>query len=189
MTLHCNLAQFLATVIFGIICLAYLGFEKAGSDSVAIGLLVGVILLAGILLYFRPVFGLKLLPGFVKTPDTVSAVQNVDDADLEVKIGALFISILRYGVFLLQYYLLLDAFYVPELEFSIVPALAVVFLITTLIPSFLFGKVFVREAAGLFVLSQFGIPSVIILLTAFLLWFINLAVPSLFGAWVLIRKS
>lgn len=187
-TLQCNLAQFLATIIFGLICLAFIGLESLDLQPLVVWPLISVLLLLGLLLYFRPVLGIKLIPRFLKTKETTDALRNIDEARIGIKVTTLLLSILRYAVFLTQYYLLLEALYSAS-TWALIPALAVVFLISTLIPSLLFGKIFVREAAGLFVLSSMGIPSALILLAAFLLWFINLAVPSLIGAWVLIRKS
>jgi hypothetical protein len=90
-------------------------------------------------------------------------------------------------VFLIQFYLLLKCFKAEPSYNVIIPAIAVVYLITTIIPSFLFGKLFIREASALFILTEFGISSPIILSTVFILWIVNLAVPALLGAAILIK--
>jgi hypothetical protein len=188
-TLHANLAQFLATVIFGTIGLAIFGWSRMDLPPYLIEILSGICLLLGLVLYARPSWALKIIPDKLISERTSEAVVNIDQSRFDVKLAALFLSLLRYLIFLLQFCLLLLAFHDPVLDVEMVAAIAVVFLITTLIPSPFMGKLFVREASALFVLSVFSIPSTIILLAAFLLWFINLAIPSLFGAWVLIRKS
>ena len=71
---------------------------------------------------------------------------------------------------------------------NIMAAISVVFLITTIIPSLFFGKLFVREASALFVFSEMGISSPVILMTVFILWLINLALLSFVLAYILIKK-
>ena len=52
-----------------------------------------------------------------------------------------------------------------------------------------FGKLFVREASALFVLTKIGVPNTVIILTGFVLWLINVAIPSLIGGSLLIAKK
>ncbi|MEZ4922281.1 MAG: hypothetical protein R2780_03845 [Crocinitomicaceae bacterium] len=117
------------------------------------------------------------------------ALEHLQKESFLLKTTVLFVSITRYLVFLAQFYLLLNCFPINVASDTLILAIALVYLITTIIPSFLFGKLFIREASALFVLEGFGIESSIILLTAFLLWFINLAIPSLVGAVILLKSE
>ena len=98
-------------------------------------------------------------------------------------------SALRYLLFVTQYVLLLILFDQNFEALILFANISVVYLLMTIIPGLLFGKLFLREAAALLVLGQLGIPDLIILTTGFLLWLINIALPSLIGTIILLRKK
>jgi hypothetical protein len=59
----------------------------------------------------------------------------------------------------------------------------------TLIPSLFFGKLVVRESVAVFVFSYVGIETPLILIVAFLLWLINLAIPAGIGGLIWLNQS
>lgn len=91
------------------------------------------------------------------------------------------LSLLRYAVFTLQFFLLLRAF-LPEVSVPIIVlGVGWVFLFRTFIPSLL-GNFGVREASAMVFFSPFVGDMNMVLLPCLLIWLINTVVPSLFGA-------
>ncbi|MBN4073004.1 flippase-like domain-containing protein [Crocinitomix catalasitica] len=188
-TFQTNLGSLFATISFGIAgALIFQTFIKDLSPLAFYLILLIVVGLVGTF-FFNPNLVNHTPVKRVLKEKTQEDLKQAGLISNQLKVIVLLLSMVRYLVYLLQFYLLLLAFGITEPTIILLSAIAFVFLITTAIPSFLFGKLFVREASALFVLTMLEIPSTIILITAFLLWFINLAIPSLFGAWVLIRKT
>ncbi|MBI3509215.1 MAG: hypothetical protein HY064_01025 [Bacteroidetes bacterium] len=92
-----------------------------------------------------------------------------------------FLSIIRYGIYVFQFALLLHL-EKPEMFLSdIIGGILVCYLVITLVPTFAFTEVLIRGSiAGLvFSASGFGKAGFI---AAVVLWIINVAIPSLIGS-------
>ena len=188
-TIHSNLAQFISSICFGLIGLLFINLNQGFIESATVSWSGLLVLLVALFFYSYPKV-LDVNPiAKMFSQQTKDGIANIQEASLPFKGLILILSMLRYAVFLSQFYLLLLCFQTDLIVAEIIPAIAVVFLITTIIPSFLFGKLFVREASALFVLTECGIPTPVILFTVFLLWMINLAVPSLIGGSILMRSK
>lgn len=188
-TIHSNLAQFIASLCFGLVGLFLVGFDPPYVDEWALQISSLVLLLVALVLFFYPaIIDFNPLSRMYST-QVQMAIRHVQEENIQLKVIILFLSVIRYLVFLLQFYILLLAFDVEGSVEVLIPAIALVFLVTTIIPSFFFGKLFVREAAALFVLSAFGVETPVILASAFILWMINLAFPAMLGAYVLIKRK
>ena len=188
-TIHSNLAQFISSIAFGLIGLALFKFNEDFVQVSTVSWSAFFVLSVGLFFYYFPKV-LDVNPiAKLFSEQSRKAITYLQDLKFGFKTIILLLSMLRYSVFLAQFYLLLSCFN-ADLSFEmIIPAIAVVFLITTIIPSFLFGKLFVREASALFVLTECGVPTPVILFTVFVLWTINLALPSLVGGVILMKSK
>lgn len=188
-TIHSNLAQFSASLLFGFIGLSMIHFDPAFVSLMGLRISAFVVIIIGLGFYFYP----RLLDfnplSKMYSEQTKNGIHLVQEQPLGLKLGVLLISLVRYVVYLLQFYIILSCFGLDLNPQEIIPAIAVVYLITTIIPSFLFGKLFVREVSALFVLTSFGISTPVVLLTVFILWVINLAIPALAGGIVLMKSK
>ena len=189
LTFHANLAQFCATILFGIVGLLWLGIDRLElAPELYLPLVLGLAFV-GLWIYFKPIL-LNFYPLNKLYSNAIKdGIKNVNESPFSLKLLVLFLSLLRYAVFLTQYVLLLLAFGADLSLLSLMASIALVFLFSTLFPSILFGKLFVREASALFVLSEMGVDATVILITAFLLWLINLALPALSGVGILMGKK
>lgn len=188
-TIHSNLAQFTASILFGFLGLLLIGFQETIISETTIQISALIVLAVGFLFYFFP--NILLLNPIQKlfSDDVKLSIKSVQHQTVLFKLIIVIISLMRYLVFLSQFALILYALNVKLDIQQMIPAIAVVFLITTVIPSFLFGKLFVREASALFILTAFGVSSFTILASVFLLWVANLAVPALVGATILFKEK
>ena len=98
------------------------------------------------------------------------------------------ISIFRYFVFIIQYYILFLAFKIPIELVDVAIFVGILFGLVTFIPSFTPGNLGTREALSIFILggSVIGIQLSSI---SFIVWVINVAISALVGGLILLNKD
>lgn len=92
------------------------------------------------------------------------------------------LSVLRYAVFCTQQYLLLTLFGFQGTWLLSTGLSALSFLLISIIPSIAMGELGMRGGINLYVFSTRFPDAAAILISTFLLWFINLAIPAMAGA-------
>tara|TARA_B100000965_G_C19481422_1_gene708706 strand:- start:732 stop:1100 length:369 start_codon:yes stop_codon:yes gene_type:complete len=100
----------------------------------------------------------------------------------------LLISIFRYFVFIIQYYILFLAFKIPIELVDVAIFVGILFGLVTFIPSFAPGNLGTREALSIFILggSVIGIKFSSI---SFIVWVVNVAISALLGGLFLLNKD
>lgn len=189
LTLLANLAQFVPTIFFG--CFGLLFITADFFNDARIILLTGglILIILAMSLYLNPkLVNRKPFTNWFST-QIIDAIAFVQSTSVYLKLHVIGLSAGRYAVFVTQYVLILLLFSQPHNMVHLFAGVSVVYLLMTLIPGFFFGKLFVREASGLLVLGEMGIPNNVILASGFILWLINIALPSLVGALILLRKK
>jgi uncharacterized membrane protein YbhN (UPF0104 family) len=184
-TLYGNLAQFVASLIFGAIGFVLIGslvfdIEKESYFS-SIAMLIGG--MAVILFVFYPLIPIEKLNWFKRYLNVLTKFRVKAK---RIALPLLILSLIRYLIFVLQFCLLLIAFganYSHELIYG----LYLHYLIVTLTPTLIFGKLVVRETIGLFVLSSFIVNPTVIIVASLFLWLINLGIPALTGLYFLLK--
>lgn len=189
LTMLANLAQFVVTIFFGCLGLLILGLHGLPMGSYWIVLSAVLVLLLGLRIYIDPAILNRKPFNYFFSDKIVEGISFVGETSLSLKLRVLSYSAGRYLVFVIQYVLIISAFWTTDAILTLGGGVMVVYLLMTLIPSFFFGKLFVREAAALFVLAEIGIPDSIILVSGFLLWLVNIGVPALVGTLFLLRKK
>ena len=185
-----NLAQFLTSMLLGVIGFAIaLRLFHVNINPILILVFATAIFSFGLLIYFKPISLLKLPFGQKLYEKDKHNIDQIIAISPFIKLEVIGLSFLRYSVFIIQYYLLFRAVEV-NLYWPILPVLiSTTFLVTTLIPSLLFGKLLVRESSALLVFGWASISISNILIVSFSLWFINLAIPGLIGLIIWLKKS
>lgn len=184
-TLYGNFAQFIASLIFGIIGFYFVGslvlnLEEQINFSYLAFILGGLALLIYVLYPLIPSEKSKWLKNRLNILAAFRLIAR------KIAFPLILLSVCRYLVFVLQFSLLLIAFG-AEYSHDLIYGLYLHYLIVTLTPTLLLGKIVVREAVGLFVLSTFISNPSIIILSSLLLWLINLGVPALVGLYFLLK--
>lgn len=101
----------------------------------------------------------------------------------------LLLSAIRYGVFTIQLFLLMVVFG-GQISFIIFfPLSAIVFTLTTVIPTTSLSELFVRSNVGLIVFASNQLSDNTIVLAYFCLWMINILLPSLIGFYFGLKKK
>lgn len=174
-TLYNNLAQFLVTVAFGAVAMIFIGDKTLNLDVPKVLVWVGLVLL--VMVYFFGDKLLNILP--FKNQRLIRLLNLVNDYGKE-RYQVIFFSIFRYFVFSIQYFLVL-MFFGAEFSIEMYLTIWILYLLSSLVPSFLFGKLGIRESISLVVFASFGMADYILVFTSLLVWIVNLLMPTIFG--------
>ena len=187
-TTAAGFSQLTATLVFGLIALPfYLRETQLIPQNAYIAVLSGCFMItaAGIFLYFNLSKLARLdTHSFFQNKYLKKASRAFGFLNFKTALNLLFLSLLRYVVFALQFVAVLYVF-VPDIPLH-VPfiAVSVIYLATTLIPSFTLAELGIRESASVFLLAPFTAFPAGVAAAAFFLWILNIAVPAAFGAFL-----
>jgi hypothetical protein len=98
-------------------------------------------------------------------------------------------SFIRYGVFFVQFILLLLLFHPFQPGLSIFTGAALYFLVTTTLPMISVLEAAIRAAVALVVFKDSGISNSALALASVLIWLVNIIIPSIFGYIILLRQN
>jgi len=192
-----SISQSLATIIFGYFGFIYILINVYNSEKYVfytyfyLGLIFITIL---IYLYYKIELALKLLSGIgmkklvkkiINNPDNTTGIKNPIPSSILSKI--LVLSFMRYLVFTFQYILLLGFFGISGNTLTLLAAVSTIFIIQSSIPLPPVIDILARGEIAILILSQFTDNKIMILSSAFSIWFINLLIPSLVGLILIIR--
>lgn len=174
-------SQFLVTFFAGFVAIYFYKnevFFSSFSFSIRIFMFIG---LTGLIYsYFYPFW----ISNLVKKIPFLSKNEHFVFSPListQEKLNALIISLLRYVVFSFQYYLVLEAFGVHFNSFLEIGLIAVCFLFTSVIPTFILSEIAVRGSVALFIFNFLSPNDVAIFSASLVLWFLNVALPASIG--------
>lgn len=98
-------------------------------------------------------------------------------------------SAVRYFVFSLQFILILKLFFAGATDLNVLASVFVYFLFTTVLPMISVIEPAIRAAIALIVFGNLEINHVSIVTIAVLVWLINIALPSLFGYFIILKEN
>ncbi|MGZ3861801.1 MAG: lysylphosphatidylglycerol synthase transmembrane domain-containing protein [Bacteroidia bacterium] len=180
-----GITQLVITIVMG--CLGLLVFSNVVNAGFFIVTLTGEIILLVILTWALLNLS-KLISKIVK----LSFLQKFDFAGLSFSkniLGKLLLlSVIRYFVFSFQFFLLLRCCNISGSFFEISAAIAIMYLLLSTIPMISFAEIGVRAYVAVLLFKSFEVNEWQLSVIATLLWFINIAVPSLIG-YVFILKN
>jgi uncharacterized membrane protein YbhN (UPF0104 family) len=190
-----NFCQLLVTVVVGTIGLAfavYNSFEFSDlTTEVLTSFMLAGIAVSGMMLfvYFRPravvkfVFRFKFLQRFTRHVRVFKVLRR------RQLVTVLMFSLLRYVVFTLQFWLVLQAFGVPVNLETGVMLIAIVYLILAIIPSIVLGNLGVRESAVILVIGTVTNAHETLIAASLGIWAINIILPALIGSVLLLMST
>lgn len=186
------ISQMIITYSLGLIGLIYfnqlikrnLGFNF----PLLIAFLISIVLFV-LLLYLNLGKVSKMISSislFKKHSELLKVYEKYNKVDL---LTIFFIALLRYSIYSFQYVLLIHMF-LPELALlkiaSIVPVL---FMAQSIIPSFALTDLGIRGSMAVYFFGYITNQSLAVISAAFLLWFINIIIPSLIGCFFILRLN
>lgn len=176
-TLVGNLSNMLITFLFGSIALLF-WLDKI--SILIVILLILLNLLLGILFFNVSIFTIllekiKWLDKFKKHADIL---REYNKSEL---LSIYFYSLIRYLTYAIQYFLLLKAFGIEVNFFTGITGVALIFVIQSVLPAVTFTEIGIRGAVVIFVFEKFSSNFAALLAAAYLLWLINIIIPTIFG--------
>lgn len=171
LTLTANLGQFCITVALGLIGLVLAKNQSLGVVSIPL-----IILIPAIVFYFY----FERIPAFKKHFKWYKYIQILLSEHGKLRWKIIWFSLFRNLIFSIQFLLALHAFG-AEINWKTYWLIWELYLWTTLSPSLIFGKLFVRESIALWVFTAISIPEWNIVAASFFIWVVNLLIPTLLG--------
>jgi hypothetical protein len=192
LTIVCSMAQLLVTIVTGIVGLIFIRSYVAQNTTDAYSvifwfqLVLYVAIVAGVFMiffYFRLSWLVKALGRVTIMGKYLRYVKVLDEFNATILLRILSLSLFRYLVFLLQYYLLFDVFDVVIDWWQSACVISVMFLVLAMAPTIAFlTDLGIRAKASIELVQFFSGNVVGILATSLSIWFINLVIPALIGS-------
>ncbi|WP_207511892.1 lysylphosphatidylglycerol synthase domain-containing protein [Longitalea luteola] len=191
LTIVCSMGQLLVTWWAGIGGILYL--QAYGNTELLhtfaglwMKLVLYIAIVAAVILtlfYFRLAGLVRWVEKIPRLRKPVSYVRVLDSLNATILFRILSLSVLRYSVFMGQYYLLFDVFDVHVTAAQVVGAVSVIFLVLSIVPSIaVITDLGVRWKVGIEVVQIFDNNITGILATSLAIWIINLVIPALIGS-------
>ena len=188
-----SFAQFITSIttgILGFVLLLLLFPDKIKIYSIfnnASAIILVVISLVLIWSYFnvkniKPF--LRKISFFEKRIEKLEYLSNMKPSSL---IRILIFSLLRYIIFIIQFYILLYSFDITLTFLQAYISISLIYLFATLIPTTTLAELGIRGSLAIFFIGLFSGNVSGIVLSTFMLWFVNLAIPSIIGSVYLIK--
>ncbi|MEO8734787.1 MAG: lysylphosphatidylglycerol synthase domain-containing protein [Flavobacteriales bacterium] len=190
-TLLGSIAQFVVTIVMGgIAFIVWWQIKRASAliapwGAIAGTTLIAVVVAGALVLFYSPhllreiVARVPLLRRFDRA---ASVLDGYSTAELSAVLG---MSAARYAVFTAQYVLLLVVLAGVPWGFGML-AVPVIYLVMTLVPTMMLTDLGVRGSIAVALLVPANGSSAMVLLAAFLLWAVNLALPAMTGGLILL---
>jgi hypothetical protein len=192
LTLVCSMGQLLVTLVLGLTGLmvirGVLKSQQPGADSIVFWLnavLYASALAAGFLtlLYFRLSWLIRWVEKIPRIERFVGYIRVLDNFNATILLRILSLSLIRYLVFAIQYYLLFQVFRVELNGWQVFWSVTVIFLVLAIVPTIaLFTELGVRWKTSVEVVQLFSSNVVGILASSLAIWIVNLVIPALIGS-------
>ncbi len=183
LTLVSNYAQFIASIVFGVIGVIILGEIPVEIEIKQFNLLLVGIGTIVVLFYFNFEWILILLKRKARIHILIRNIKRRHTYRWKI----LVLSFLRHGVFTIQFLFMLHAFG-EKLSIENVFWIWQVYLWVTIAPSLFLGKLAIRESIAIWVLAFAGMGELTVLISSFLIWTFNLLLPTIIGLFVCKEK-
>lgn len=183
-TVLASVGQLVITISAGSLCLVF--YIKKDISSALLFYPLGALLMlvsAGLVFLFIyfPYLGvrfasLKLLEKFSEYISVLNLYRPKQFAQVLV------LSLVRYLVFVNQYYLLQKVFFPGTPYVESLQMISIIYLALAVVPTFAFSEIGVRSSIALYYLGSIIPNPVSIALATFSIWIINVAIPSVAGS-------
>ncbi len=174
LTLTSNLGQFCVTIVLGLLALFLLDSQEIGRWFIP-----AIIVMTALAFYFC----FERISPLAVRFKWYRHIQQLLKDNKGIRMQFLVYSLLRSIVFSIQFLLVLAAFG-AEISWNTYWLIWELYLFTTLSPSLVFGKLFVRESLALWILAPLAISDWNIVAASFSIWVINLLIPTLCGLFI-----
>ncbi|WP_430614256.1 hypothetical protein [Flavobacterium sp. JP2137] len=176
----CNGTQVIYGLGFGTLGALSLHFIYHIIPNRVIGLIIGVLCLAALLLFLLRNVAIK---GY-----SIKWVwAEIQKIPARIHRKNLALSFLRYLALMHQYVLLYRLFGVDLPYFELLCSISFIYLLASSLPSFQFLEFAIKGSIALYIFSLLGVNSWIVAIVAALIWFLNIVIPVLIGSYFVLQ--
>ncbi|MGV3657633.1 MAG: hypothetical protein ACO1NX_06750 [Chitinophagaceae bacterium] len=187
-TIAGSISQLLITLVSGLIGFAVLKqdllqtdwFQAQWHPIVFYTILVITVVLT--LLYFGMVHISRWIEHKAQTSRYIYLIQSLKTFNVQLLLFLLLLSLLRYVIFVAQYFLLFSLFEVHASAGVVWSVMSVVFLTLAVVPTIALVEIGLRGKISLVLMTLFTTNGLGVLLTSVSAWAINLIIPALAGS-------
>lgn len=179
-------AQVIMTAAFGICASLWLLLQQNAITESIYKLLNGVLLLLLVLAVFG-FLNIRFIAK-LKLPQRIISYLHVFELyNKSELVSVLIISLLRYVIFIVQYYLLVQLFKVDVTLLQCIMCVMAMMCAQSFVPSFILVEIGMRGASALWFFGLFTTAVTPVLLTTYVLWIINAMIPGITGLFLLLK--
>jgi hypothetical protein len=142
-----------------------------------------------LLFFFRLGWLVRLIEKLPYTTRFIQYISVLDAFNAKVLLRLLFISTMRYLIFVLQYILLMQVMRLGLNVWQSLWMVATMFWMLAIIPSFAITELPIRGKIGQSLFSLFSTNALGIIAVTFGIWFINLFVPAIIGSLLILGNK
>jgi hypothetical protein len=182
--------QLALTIIFGVAALLYKlqsTIELGSATLFFVLICCGMLLVFFFFFIFRFEFFQKWIAGLFSKRMKGESLPYHFSKQLIIKLFIL--SFLRYLVFTAQFLFILWIMTASPVSLSLITSICIYFLFTTALPMISFIEAAIRATIALFVFAGSGISESSLIITAVLLWIINIVIPSIIGYLIILKEK
>ncbi len=182
--------QLAVTIVFGLLSLVFKMQQQITIPTFYVWL-AGIFCIVLLIVFYFFIFNFNYIQHWIlKKFGKVITGKILPYEFTKALIRKLFLySLLRYSVFIIQFLLLLKLFYNGSLGTDLFLSICIYFLLTTALPMISFIEPAIRAAIALLVFTNLNIPEVALVITAVLLWLMNIVLPSIVGYIIIVKEK
>jgi hypothetical protein len=186
-----NMAQIIATILVSAFALLYLRMDILNEQQNIGGIPIewiaafNYLVFIGISVFILAYFKLKSLFGLIRKIPFVNKYQyyfeKLESFQQKDLWQLLWLSFIRYGIFIVQYYLLLTVFNVTIQWLDAFALISVLLMLLSIIPTIAFAELGIRGKLSLILFGLVSNNMVGMVVAAAGIWLINLILPAIAG--------
>lgn len=193
-----SISQLIITVVMGCGGLLYLLLQMNESSVImglnAFWLRMALYLSSGtaimlLLFFFKLGWLIRLIDKLPYAEKFAKYINVLERFEAKLLLRLLFLSLLRYVVFVLQYIFMLQLTTVDVGWWQSFWLVSVLFLVLAIVPSFAIADLGIRGKFGVALLNLYSTNVVGIIAATFGIWFINLFIPAIIGSLLILGKK
>ena len=195
LTIVASISQLLVTLLFGLVGLLLLKDNLLSAGVIPPALFTGIffvtvlVLLVGFIFFFKINWLSKLLRKIPRIEKFQFLFTTLEELHAVILLRLLSLSLIRFLVFIVQYGLLFNFFGVELNILQLFGSMTLYFFSMAIIPSFAIAELPVRGTMSLWLVGLFSANKAGIVFATLCIWLINLIVPAIAGAILLLGNK
>ncbi len=181
--------QMLITVTVGLVAIAYKLYKSNQSVGFVYVALIGGMVM--VLFFVWAIFNVSWIQQKLKFIKWFKRMEGSEKLTFSKALitKLVILSVLRYIVFTGQFFIIYKVFVPDANSFHVFTSVAAYFMITSIIPMISFIEPAIRAAIAIIVFNAPTDNETLVVLTATLLWLINVVIPSIFGYIIILKEK